>query len=351
MATSRVGDWDDQVPELWGKSLFFEAQKLTTLGSYEGPEGSGMPIIRKDDLTKQPGDTIRSDIVLALTGAGQSGDTSSLEGNEEAIKPRQSSYSVRQAKHAVRWTELAQHRSMHDKRTVAKRLLSQWLAARLDTDKWDELTGNTKDDGTTGVTIPDGNKWACGSASSRATIADGDTTGRLTTTAISEMKAYAQEELKLKPIMLAGGQEFFVLLINPYAALSMKINDSTWKTAMRESLPRDANHPLFTGAMGMWDGVILRPAQRVPRATNGSVQVADNVFLGAEAMSYGYSQYPSWREEDFDYGTETGIAVVLDKGEACNVFDLTSAGGAAASAKTAIGHMVVYSAAVAPSQP
>lgn len=348
MAVTRKADVSNQIPSIWSLDLYAQAEKLTFWNNMEGPEGSSMPIIRKDDLEKGVGDTIKTDIVLALTGAGLTGDAagSILEGNEEKLVFRQTSFSVDSLQHAVRWTKLGKILINHNMRGTALAQMAKWLAGKLDDRIFNELTGQT------GFTVmPDANLWAAGSASSRATVADGNTTGRLTLDTLTELKAYAQVELKIEPLRMEDGQEYFGIVVHPYAAMSLKRDDTKWAAAQRDAALRGANNPLFTGAVGMWDGVIIYTSDRVPRSTNGTIQVADNIFFGAQALSRGYAYYPDWTEEYFSYGQEQGIATWTVFGQKLNVFDLTAAGGAAASALTAIGSMVVYSAAVAPGQP
>lgn len=351
MAVTRKADVASQVPQIWSADLYSEAENLTFWHNLEGPEGSSMPILRKDDLEKQPGDTIKTDIVLALTGAGLTGDTSGglLEGNEEALKFRQSSFTVDSLQHAVRWTKLGKILINHNMRETARNQLAKWLAGRLDSRIFSELTGQS------GFTVmPTKNQWAAGTATSRATVADGNATGRLTLDTITELKAYAQVELKIEPLKMANGEEYFGLVVHPYSAMSLKRDDVKWAQAQRDANIRGADNPLFTGAVGMWDGVIIYTSNRVPRSLNGNtpdIQVADNIFFGAQALSRGYAWYPDWTEEYFSYGQEQGIATWTVFGQKLNVFDLTAAGGAAAAALTAIGSMVVYASAVAPAQP
>jgi N4-gp56 family major capsid protein len=71
-------------------------------------------------------------------------------------------------------------------------------------------------------------------------------------------------------------------------------------------------NPIFTGALGMYNGVVLHESTRVPAApTNGNVRRA--VLLGAQAgvmafgRGYGKNTY-SWEEEMFDYGNQLGVA-------------------------------------------
>jgi N4-gp56 family major capsid protein len=349
MAVTRKADVTNQIPTIWAADMFSQAENMTFWQKFEGPEGSSMPITRKDDLTKEAGDTIKTDIVLALTGAGLTGDTSGalLEGNEEALKWRQMSFTVDSLQHAVRWTKLGKILINHDMRTSAKNQLAKWYAGKLDDRLFNELTGQS------GFTVmPDKNKWAAGTATTRDTIADTNAGGRLNLAQITEMRAYAETDLKIEPLVMADGEEYYGLVLHPYTAMSLKRDDTAWAQAQRDAQDRGRDNPVFTGALGMWDGVILYRSARVPRSNNATpIPVSDNVFFGAQAASRGYAYYPDWTEEYFSYGQEQGIATWGVHGQKLNVFDLTSGGGAAASALTAIGAMVVYASAPSPSQP
>lgn len=348
MAVGRVADYTASIPQIWSDGLFSQAENMTFFNNMEGAEGSSMPIIRKDQLNSQAGDTIKTDIVLALTGAGLTGDTalSLLEGNEEALKFRQLAFEVDSLQHAVRWTKLAQKLITHDMRKTAQNQLAKWLAGKLDDQIFAELSGAGS------TTLPTTAKWFAGTATSRDTIEDTDTGGRLTLDTLTELKAFAQVENKIEPVKTDDGNEYFYFVAHPYAVMQLKRDDDKWAQAQREAQVRGAENPLFTGAAGVWDGMIIRSSNRVRRSLNDhattDIQVADNLLLGAQAMVRGYGSYPDWTEEYFSYGQEAGIATWTLVGNKLAAFDLTSAGGAAAAAYTAIGSMVVYTSAVAP---
>lgn len=348
MAVTRSADVTAQIPQIWSADLLSQAEDLTFWQKFEGGEGSNMPLIRKDDFTQEPGDTIKTDMVLALTGAGLTGDTSggTLEGNEEALKFRQLSFTVESLQHAVRWSKKTNIMITHNMRETAKNQLAKWLSGQLDTRIFTELTG-----GAGATVVPTKNKWAAGTATTRDTVADTNAGGRLTLDTITELKAYAQTELKIEPLRMNDGEEVFGMVLHPYTILSLKRDDVKWAQAQRDAMERGLNNPLFTGAVGMWDGVVLYSSNRVPRSINTAgtpIQVADNVFFGAQAMARGFAYYPDWTEEFFSYGQEIGIATYTILGQKLAVYDLTSGGGATAANLTAIGSMVVYAAAVAP---
>lgn len=350
MAVGRSADYANSIPDLWSADLYMQADKQTFFHRLEGEPGSGMPVIRVDDLTKEPGDSIKTDIALKLTGSGQTGDTSLLEGNEEKLIIRQASFSVDSLQHAVRWSKKAHVLITHNLRDLAKDELARWYAGQVDNRIFNELTGQTGFS-----TIPTKNKWAAGTATSRATVADTATGGRLTLDDISRAKAYFQTEIQGEPIKLEDGQEIFGMVIHPYSALNVKLDDTKWAQAQREAQMRGQDNPLFTGALGMWDGVVLYESSRVPRSLNGNtpdIMVADNVFFGANAITRGWAYYPDWTEQEFSYGQEHGIASWGILGQRTNIFDLNATETTGdATDDTAIGSLVVYSAAVSPTQP
>lgn len=343
MSRTTSGDVSDQIKELWSKRLFAEAEDLTFWHRFEGPEGSSMPIVRKDDLEKESGDTIKTDIVLALNGAGLTGDTDQglLDGNEEKLVFRQTSMTVDALRHGVRWTKKGKIQINHDMRSSGLGQLRKWLAGKLDDAIWDEITGAGS------TTLP---TLAQAFAGANSAISGVDTTDLLDLDLISDVKAYAQKAARIEPMKTSGGEEYFGLAIDPYVNLGLK-KSSAYQQAMREARERGADNPLFTGATAVWDGVIIFVSNRVPTAADGTgnAVVARNVFFGAQALSRAYAYYPDWTEQYFSYGEEQGIGTFLIKGEKLNVFDLSADGGAAAADLTAVGSMVVYSAATAPS--
>jgi N4-gp56 family major capsid protein len=353
MAVGRKADYTAQVPAIWAKDLYAQAEKLTFWNRFEGGEGSSMPIVRKDDLSQGPGDTIKYDISLALTGAGTTGDTTLSEGNEEEVKMRQISLIVGAIKHAVRWSFLAENQITHDMRGIGLNKLKRWLAGAIDNRNFYELTGgDVAAIGTTGLTattLPTTAKWFAGTATSIGTVADSDAVGRLKLGDISDFKAYLQTNNLIEPLSMENGDEMFGLVVHPYTALALK-KDSSYQQAQREAQVRGADNPLFRGAVASWDGVTIYVSTRVPSATDGaaSARVGRNVFFGAQAMCRGYSLYPQWVEQEFSYGEEIGIATRTVLGEKLNAFDLSAAGGASAADFTAIGSGVLYAAAVAP---
>lgn len=343
MAVLKKADIPNQIPQLWAADLYSQAENMTFWHRFEGPEGSSMPVIRRDDLTASAGATVKLDIVLALSGSGATGDTALLDGNEEKMIFSQTSFTVDSLQHALRWSKLGKILINHDMRTTALNQLRKWLAGKLDDAVFKELSGN-------GTALPTGTntaKWFAGSATTVGTVADTDPAGRLKLNDISDIKAFAVSNNKIEPLRMENGTEMYGLVVHPYTALSLK-KDSQYQQAVREALQRDGSNPLFTGAVAQWDNVVIYVSNRVPVASDGagSIQVARNIFFGAQALARAFSYYPDWTEQYFSYGQEQGIATFTVKGEKVIIFDQSAAQDA--SLNTAIGSMVLHAAAVAP---
>jgi hypothetical protein len=68
------------------------------------------------------------------------------------------------------------------------------------------------------------------------------------------------------------------------------------------------NDPIATGAMGVWENIILKEADYLPTVTKGDVTIARNLLLGADAAAMAYAQTLNYVEQKFDYGREMGVA-------------------------------------------
>lgn len=301
MATLAKTDIPAHIPLLYGRMILEEAIAGAFWSKFEGLEGSNMPIVLKEDLTKEPGDTIRIHTVKQLAGAGVTNDTT-LEGSEEALGFDYQDVTVAQIRHATRHNKTAAEQGIFNLANLSKGALSNWLMKYLDTQAF-----------TTFTTSPD-NVIYGGDATSINTI---DASDDLDTTAISLARVKA-EELLMEPAFTVDGQPFYGMVIHPYCAYSLK-QDSVWQNAQRDAMPRGTDNPLFTGALGHWDGVVLYSHSRVPRAQNANSPViyyGKNVLFGAGAVVHGYGRHPEFIVESFDYGNQIGTGLALVQGYA-----------------------------------
>jgi len=276
---------DYAVQELWAKELIMEAEKQMFWKNYEGAQGSGMPIIRKDDLSKQSGDQIHIQTLSNLTGAGVTG-VNTLSGNEELLVMGQITVTPAWIRHAVGYNKDAKVKANFELRSTAKNALAYWLADKLDQKHFTAaITGAT-------------HVMYAGDATSTGTLGAGDSLSCLT---LDRVKTVLRKQRAL-PIKTENGQVYFVIVISPDDAYQLR-QDATWKTAQAEANLRGETNPIFTGALGVYNGIIVREADN-SYVTGGKSKC---VAFGGEFLANGYAAMPNWNEEEQDYGFVFGV--------------------------------------------
>ena len=93
---------------------------------------------------------------------------------------------------------------------------------------------------------------------------------------------------------------------------------------------QSSKSPIFTGALGEYNGVVLHKANRVTTGVNGSsgaqiTTVRRAVLCGAQAAVFGYggesNQEMTWVEELFDYDNQLGVSAGMISGLKKTVFN------------------------------
>jgi N4-gp56 family major capsid protein len=140
-------------------------------------------------------------------------------------------------------------------------------------------------------------------------------TDLITPALISKVRVWSKvgggrAQTPLRPVRV-DGKTYFVMLVHPDVAYDLK-QDSTYTQANREARERGKSNPLFTGALGVWDGVVIHEHENVPIVTNwGSgtdVNGAKCVFMGAQSLVWAWGKKPSVVAKNFDYENEHGYA-------------------------------------------
>lgn len=293
MGDTNLSALDVAIPEVWAADVLVEGEKQQFWYQFEGPQGSGMPVIRKDDLTKVAGDLIHIVTMSNLTGSGVTGETA-LTSQEETLVIGEIQISISRLRHAVRFTRDAIQRSVFDCRMAARGRLAYWLADKLDVSMFTTATT-----GATYKVFADVSVTATGSLSSS-----------MSSTLIKRAKIKAIDNRAL-PIRTKRGSKYFALVMHQYDEYNLK-GDSTYNQNVRDAAARGENHPIFTGSLGIYDGVILYVSENVPNSND----VSSNVLFGGEAFARAYGQYPDWVEEWFDYKGKLGIATSIVYGDA-----------------------------------
>lgn len=325
MASTSYGINAPEAVKLWSRKLFQEALKRTWAYKFMGEDSNSVLQIQ-NDTSKGPGDRVRVTLRMLLSGAGIEGD-GTLEGNEEALTTYTQDTVVNQLRHAVRsGGKMSEQRIPFSVREEARMGLADWWSDRIDTAFFNHVCGfdaqaDTRYTGHNTVTAP---------TSTHALFTGGGTADQSlsTTTSYSFNLTLLDEAVRtaktlspqIRPLNL-GGEERFVAFLHPNQVLKLRTSTDTgqWLDIQKAAMQggRTGNNPIFTGALGEYNGVILHESTRVSPGVDDSGTINSSVrravLCGAQAAvlafgrGYGANQM-SWVEELFDYRNQLGVS-------------------------------------------
>jgi N4-gp56 family major capsid protein len=329
MATTSYGVNNDLAVKLWSKKLFTEALKATYFSKFMGKTSSSLIQI-KDETSKSAGDRITVGLRMQLSGDGVSGD-GTLEGNEEALTTYADNVFIDQLRHAVRSAgKMSEQRVPFSVREEAKDGLRDWWQDRLDTWFFNQLCGNTastvgtKFTGMQAAIAPDADHHLFVTGSNDQALGSGNVmTLNMIDKAVEKAKTLNP---MIRPLKV-GGKDKYVMFLHPYQVYDLRTSTSTgqWLDIQKAAMQGGdvTGNPIFDGALGEYNGVVLHESTRVSTGVNSSTSAAIStvrraVFCGAQAgiMAYGKddSGEMSWVEELFDYGNQLGVSAGMIAG-------------------------------------
>lgn len=298
--------------ELWHEKLYRDAAKNAYFSRFMKADSDSIVEV-KTDLEKKDGDTIHFGIRMRLTGAGVTGDNV-LENNEESLVTYEMNIVIDQLRHGVRSKgTMSEKRVLFSVPEESRSALRDWMSEQID-----QKCFNALDASPTKI-------FYGGNATSTADV---DATDILTLDFISKVKTWGstggnRSQPPLRGINI-GGKKHYVLLIHPDVAYDLKTS-SEWKQAQREAQIRGAENPLFTGAIAMWDDVIIHTHENIPITTTwgagSNVAGARCQLLGAQALCWAWGKRPFVKEESFDYGNQRGHAIGIIYGVKKPIFN------------------------------
>ena len=318
--------------KLWSKKIAREALKATFASKFMG-ESSNSLIQVFDETEKGAGDRIRVPLRMQLTGRGVTG-TQTLEGNEENLVTYQDDLLIEDLAHAVRGKmRIDAQRVPFSVREEMKDGIVDWYADRLDTWAANTLTGftgqsdviYTGNNATTAPTVTAGNTRHIiidndSGVSSHTAESSLSTTDTFSLTLLDMAVNIAKTATPLIRPIKVGSQEYFVCFVHPNQVKSLRSGSAaagSWfdiqKAAMTGGEIED--NPIFTGALGVYNGVVLHEWSRLPAITTGVGAGTGRraVFCGAQAAAMafgkGYGNAPRYIEDYFDYERQLGISV------------------------------------------
>lgn len=329
MAATEYGVNHPLAVKKWSSDLMKEMLKRTYVLRFIG-KGSDSVIQWKDDLSKnQGGDRIRVGLRVQLAGDGIQGD-GTLEGNEEALTTYYDDLVIDQLRHATRSAgKMSEQRVPFDVRLENRDGLADWWADRWDTWFFNQVCGNTgesdtKYTGNQATVAPDTDHWIyAGGKASEATLSDVSSDYFSLTlidyaveraTSFGKGSADWPNSMPMRPKRIMG-EEYFVMFLHPYQVTDLRTSTDTgqWLDIQKAAMQggQVTRNPIFTGALGMYNGVILHTSTRIPAVVSNTRRA---VMVGAQAACMGFGKETSspnrmsWVEELFDYGNQLGVS-------------------------------------------
>ena len=304
----------------WRKELFTQAKNDTYFSRFFGGSDSAIQVLT--DLKGAKGHKVRFGLKMKIEGLGITGDNT-LAGNEVALDTYYQEVTLDQLRQGVLSTgKMADKKTLINFRKEALDSLKIWFAETMEKDMIDVLTGATStingseggntstyafgnnthtlwnDNGTILTTTPAGSMVATG-------VQD-----KITPALISAAKAYALlKSPKFRPVRV-DGKDYFLMIIHPESAHHLK-QDTTWLSAQQYAMPRGPENPLFSGALGMWDGVVIHEHDQIHTSSVNSVHANLNLFLGAQAGCVAFGGDHDWHEETVDRGNKLSVSAAI----------------------------------------
>lgn len=342
MATTSYGLNHPLAVKIWSEKLYHEALKETWLYKFMGKNSNSIIVI-KEETSKGPGDRVTQGLRMQLSGSGVLGD-GTLEGNEEALTTYSDNFVINQLRHAVRSDgRMSEQRIPFSVREEARMGLQDWWSDRFDTALFNQLCGvsavtDTRYTGQNATIAPSSGNIVYGDGqSSEANVISHSSSAIMSLKYID----YAKEKAKtmspmIRPVKV-GGEEKYVMFLHPYQVTDLRTSTSTgqWlditKAALQGGQIKD--NPIYTGALGEYNNVVLHESTRIPRTTVAADATATNfagayraLFCGAQAGMIGFGQDNSmnkmeWVEELYDYKNQLGVAAGMIWGAKKTVFN------------------------------
>ncbi len=312
----------------WAPSLMREALKKTYAMQFMSKGKDNIVTIKTDLTTKDGGDRIRVGIRSQLNGGGTSGDNT-LEGNEEPLETFYQDVFIDQLRHASRSAgKMSEQRVPFSVREEARDALADWWADRFDTWFFNQLCGNTavvdaRYAGFNSIVAPDADHITYGrsGSTSEGSLSD-STVARFNLTFIDTAVEKAKlAKNALRPVTI-NGRKKYVMFIHTYQVTDLRTSTTAgqWQAIQLAAMQggKITSNPIYTGALGEYNDVILHESTRVPTAP-GIANVRRAVLCGAQAASIAFGRgfgknVFNWVEELFDYKNKLGVSAGAQAG-------------------------------------
>jgi N4-gp56 family major capsid protein len=211
--------------------------------------------------------------------------------------------------------------------------LKDWFADRIDVAFFNQICGNTGQADTRytgniattapttqGIVYPNG-------TTTEAEVSSATTSNSMKLSYINAVVEKAKMNNPMVRPLKINGESKYVMFLHPYQVTDLRNNSSTgeWLDIQKAAIQGGniSKNPIYTGALGEFNGVILHESTRVPSVT---ANVYRAVLCGAQAAFMAFGQggsqnKMSWNEELFDYKNQLGVAAGMIFGLKKSVFN------------------------------
>ena len=299
-----------------------------------GKKGSGKPIIADDSLFKgrNSGDVGRYHFIPQFRGKGIRGQNASVLGNENSLEEFYMDLRIDQIAQAFRKKgKMTTKRMIWDFRAEAKAQLTEWFRMQTELDIIETLSGFNPDgatysDGTAALTQdavngvgrcirPDYSSdhfetvdVAPADTDATSLLSAMNSADKMNTTVLDVLQDYAKtanSKYAMKPIRCKNGEEYYMLVLHPKAAIDLR-NDPRWEKRALASMTGKGSlegDPIATGSIGVWEHIIVKEAEFIKTHSNagGTLTIARNLLLGADAAVMAWGQHLDYSEERLDF--------------------------------------------------
>jgi N4-gp56 family major capsid protein len=330
VAITNFGTNDPLAVKLWSKSLDVEALKYTDIFPLIGDDANSI-IHRKSETSKGAGDKVTYGIRMQLTGAGFT-ENQLAEGNGESLSIFSDAVVINELGNVVgvkSQNTIDAQRVPFNLREEARDGLADWYAKRFSTAFFNQVCGFTPqtDVRFSGLqsAISASRIIRQSSRTDDASLVNTDVFSLQLIDKAKEAAITATPKIRPVRVMAKAGKDGrrdynatltdkYIMYLHPFQITDLRTSTSSgqWlditKAAMKGG--EVTGNPIYTGAIGEYNGVILRSSFDVTNGvSNAGAPVASvfrSVLLGGQAcmMAWGQKDSPGkyrWNEELFDH--------------------------------------------------
>jgi N4-gp56 family major capsid protein len=312
MARTTILPTDPGAVKAYSARVSLDSTKKSYFGSkMTGMEEQKLPIVQKTDLEAGAADEVTLYLIKKLNGRPAQG-SEKLEGREMRLSHYTDKLRVDKFRNGVNVGDVMDQKRVHYSiRAQARERLTDYIAevedelimmfAAAARGVGDEIQ-NFPTDWTAwpnSFETPDADHIVYpGTVSSKATLTAND---KVSTALIDKLVAKAKKFIgiagkgaKMTPVQIEGGSHYvFLMSIEACWDLRRETGETGWFALQKAAAGAEGrNNPIFKGAMGLYNNVLLHEHENVVRFSDygagSNVNACRNLFLGAHAVMKAY---------------------------------------------------------------